>query len=208
MTAQEARPNPNLVIPDKGAPEGSDSTEIKHPPKPEVSPQALATGENKTGVSAQSISVPTGPGTVEGMGECFSTRRSTGIAGFNIPISLPAARGAVQPALGIGYSSAGGCGLLGMGWNVGVGAISRQTDTGIPHYVDQNAWHPQQARFIFNGGQELVPTQELLPGELPPLWADSNGISAIFPRTNGEPYANYDPLEWGPNGDPSRPWPW
>jgi len=31
--------------------------------------RSLPTGENKTGVSSQSISVPKGPGTIEGMGE-------------------------------------------------------------------------------------------------------------------------------------------
>ncbi|MCL2823878.1 MAG: hypothetical protein FWD57_07805, partial [Polyangiaceae bacterium] len=94
------------------------------------------------------------------MGESFSTQPSTGVAGFNIPISLPAARGAAQPALGIGYSSASGSGLLGVGWSVGVGSISRQTDRGIPRYMDQNAWHPLQDRFIFSGGQELVPIKD------------------------------------------------
>jgi hypothetical protein len=33
--------------------------------------RSLPTGENKTGVSSQSISVPKGPGTIEGMGELF-----------------------------------------------------------------------------------------------------------------------------------------
>ena len=50
--------------------------------------KALPTGENKTGVSSQSISVPKGPGTIEGMGESFSAQASTGIATFAVPFAL------------------------------------------------------------------------------------------------------------------------
>jgi cytoskeletal protein RodZ len=73
-----------------------------------VTVKSLPTGENKTGVSAQSISVPKGPGTIEGMGESFSAQASTGIATFSVPFALPAARGDAQPSLGLSYSSASG----------------------------------------------------------------------------------------------------
>ena len=36
--------------------------------------------------------------------------------------------------------------------------IARQTDRGPPKYDDAGrVWHPEQDRFVFNGGQELVP---------------------------------------------------
>jgi hypothetical protein len=149
-----------------------------------VTPTSLVTGENKTGVSAQTISVPSGPGTIEGMGESFSTQTSTGVAGFSIPIALPAARGIAQPSLGIGYSSASGSGLLGIGWSMVVGFIARQTDRGIPRYDDRSAWHPNQDRFVFNGGQELVPVTQLLPGEELPVWADASW-QYFRPRVEG-----------------------
>ena len=76
-----------------------------------VTVKSLPTGENKTGVSAQSISVPKGPGTIEGMGESFSAQASTGIATFSVPFALPAARGDAQPSLGLSYSSASGSGV-------------------------------------------------------------------------------------------------
>jgi hypothetical protein len=145
---------------------------------------SLTNGDNKTGVSAQTISVPKGPGTVEGMGESFSTQSSTGVAGFQVPFALPAARGGAQPSLGLSYSTGSGSGIAGIGWNVGVPFIARQTDRGIPRYNDQSTWHPNQDRFVFNGGQELVPVSKLLPGEQLPEWADATW-QYFRPRVEG-----------------------
>ena len=115
------------------------------------------------------------------MGESFSAQLSTGIATYSIPISLPPARGAPQPSLGLSYSSSLGHGVAGVGWELGVPFIARQTDRGIPSYVDPNgAWDPRQDRFVFNGGQELVPICVVgsglscagaLSGEVMPVWA-------------------------------------
>jgi RHS repeat-associated protein len=127
---------------------------------PAVAPMALPTGADKTGVSSQAISVPSGAGKIQGMGESFSAQLSTGIATFNVPIALPTARGAAQPVLALSYSSSGGHGAAGMGWSIGVPFVARQTDRGIPRYQDPGEgkpWHAAQDRFIFNGGQELVP---------------------------------------------------
>lgn len=127
------------------------------PPGGESKPSGLPTGADKTGVSSQAISVPQGTGKIQGMGESFSAQLSTGIATFSVPFALPPARGAAQPSLGLSYSSSGGHGLAGLGWDMGVPYIARQTDRGLPHYDDQSDWHPNQDRFVFNGGQELVP---------------------------------------------------
>ncbi|MBI5531670.1 MAG: hypothetical protein HY898_03070 [Deltaproteobacteria bacterium] len=149
-------------------------------PAPNLQPASLPTGENKTGVSSQAISVPKGPGTIQGMGESFSAQPSTGIATFSVPFALPKARGAAQPSLSLGYSSSSGSGVAGIGWDVSVPFISRQTDRGLPGYLDQDAWHPAQDRFIYNGGQELIPVCDSLTtcpnkleGELLPDWAGS-----------------------------------
>src|SRR6266540_2838954 len=125
---------------------------------------SLPTGADKTGVSSQAISVPSSAGKIQGMGESFSAQLSTGIATFNVPIALPAARGAAQPSLSLSYSSASGHGIAGVGWSIGVPFIARQTDRGIPMYDDparDGPWHPEQDRFVFNGGQELVPICQL-----------------------------------------------
>jgi RHS repeat-associated protein len=153
---------------------------------------ALPTGGDKSGVTSQSISVPKGAGTIQGMGESFSAQLSTGIATFTVPFSLPAARGGAQPSLGLSYSSSSGAGLAGMGWSVGVPYIARQTDRGLPTYDDQADWHPNQDRFVFNGGQELVPICLVgaggactgkLTGEVMPTWAA--GYQYFRPRVEG-----------------------
>lgn len=120
-------------------------------------PQGLPSGADKTGVSNQAISVPQGTGKIQGMGESFSAQLSTGIATFSVPFALPPARGAAQPSLGLSYSSSSGHGLAGMGWELGAPYIARQTDRGLPRFEDKAQWHPEQDRFVFNGGQELVP---------------------------------------------------
>jgi RHS repeat-associated protein len=151
----------------------------------------LPTGGDHTGVSSQSTSVPSGAGKIQGMGESFSAQLSTGIGTFSVPIQLPAARGAASPSLGLSYSSSGGHGIAGVGWDIGVPSIQRQTDRGIPRYDDQATWHAAQDRFVFNGGQELIPigtvSGESCPGALPdeafPTWA--NGWQYFRPRVEG-----------------------
>ncbi|MCC6216085.1 MAG: hypothetical protein IT376_14560, partial [Polyangiaceae bacterium] len=122
-----------------------------------LEPVALPSGADKSGVTSQAISVPQGAGKIDGMGESFSTQLSTGGATFAVPFVVPAARGGGQVLLGLSYSSGAGAGSAGMGWEVGVPFVARQTDRGIPSYDDRAAWHAGQDRFVFNGGQELVP---------------------------------------------------
>src|SRR5689334_14616995 len=88
------------------------------PPEPDGPVvQALTPGQ-KSGVTSQAISAPQGSGKIDGMGESFSAQLSTGIATFNVPFAIPAARGGAQASLGLAYSSANGSGPAGMGWGV------------------------------------------------------------------------------------------
>jgi hypothetical protein len=96
-----------------------------------------------------------------------------------------------------GLSSASGRGPAGQGWSLGVPFIARQTDKGLPKYDDRANWHPEQDRFVFNGGQELVPictvgqdlscrrsgVDQLVTGEQMPAWAA--GHQYFRPRVEG-----------------------
>jgi RHS repeat-associated protein len=190
MPQEEAEPPRSKSLRDTAR---TSAAERQMPSSP-MQPMSLPTGENKTGVSAQSISVPKGPGTIEGMGESFSAQASTGIATFSVPIALPSARGDSQPSLALSYSSASGNGAAGIGWDIGVPFIARQTDRGLPSYDDEPSWHPQQDRFVYNGGQELVPVQALLPGEQLPVWA-TGGWQYFRPRIEG----SYLRFFWSPS---------
>ncbi len=167
----------------------------------------LPSGDDKSGVTSQAISIPKGAGSIKGMDESFSAQLSTGIATFSVPFALMQARGGAQPSLGLSYSSAGGTGPAGQGWSVGVPFIARQTDRGLPKYKDgcnastkppgwtcesPSTWHPEQDRFVFNGGQELVPICTIgnagecsgaIAGEAMPEWAA--GYQYFRPRVEG-----------------------
>jgi len=155
--------------------------------------QLLVNGQDKSGVSSTAISVPKGPGTIEGMGESFSAQASTGVATLSVPFELPKARGGVTASLGLSYSSAAGNGVAGMGWSLSVPFIARQTDRGLPRYQDSTSWSIEQDRFVYNGGQELVPIAGLLPGEELPVWATS-GWQYFRPRVEG----SYLRFFWNP----------
>ncbi|MFW5920571.1 MAG: SpvB/TcaC N-terminal domain-containing protein, partial [Polyangiales bacterium] len=122
-----------------------------------ATPAALPSGEAKSAVTPQNISLPDAEGSIEGMGESFSPVLSSGTATFTVPIALPSGRAEVQPSLSLSYSSTGGNGPLGIGWSMQVPFISRQSDRGMPQYVDAESWHPEEDRFMYNGGQELIP---------------------------------------------------
>ncbi|MGE0325729.1 MAG: toxin TcdB middle/N-terminal domain-containing protein, partial [Polyangiaceae bacterium] len=164
---------------------------------------ALTSGEDKSGVTSSAISVPKGSGTVQGMEESFSAQLSTGIATYSVGFALPTARGGIQPSLGLSYSSSGGHGTAGVGWNVGVSFIARQTDRGLPKYNSGGQFTPDQDRFVFNGGQELVPICDVtsarecdgaLPGEVMPEW--SPGWQYHRPRVEG----GFMRFFWSPDG--------
>lgn len=203
-SSSEAAPDQPLLSLDPNAPEadlghelrfdqepnssgGPDSPTTSEPPggEPEILEDALpGSSSEKTGASSQAIQAPKGAGTIEGMGESFSMQLSTGVGTFSVPIAMPAARGGAQPSLSLSYSSSTGWGIAGMGWDVGVPFIARQTDRGIPGYDDRNDFHFGQDRFVFNGGQELVPICKVTgasrtctgaqPGEVMPPWSEDS----------------------------------
>lgn len=156
------------------------------------------------GVSHETVHLPQGAGKVQGLGESFSAQLSTGIATYTVPFAVPAGRGGVQPSLSLGYSSAGGHGVAGVGWDIGVPYVARQTDRGLPKYNDPpegGAFHPEQDRFAFNGGQELVPICLVAAGacsgaladEVMPTWA--NGWQYFRPRVEG----SFQRFFWSPD---------
>ncbi|MBI5500895.1 MAG: hypothetical protein HY907_11685 [Deltaproteobacteria bacterium] len=139
------------------------------------SPASLPTGEDRSAVKPQLIPTPAGEGKIEGMGESFSPQLNTGTATFSIPIALPPGRAGAQPSLAITYSSSGGNGPLGIGWDLAVPFIARQLDKGMPTYLDP-AGGLANDRFKYNGGQELVQILTSGPGEtfqLPGVCVDS-----------------------------------
>ncbi len=114
-------------------------------------------GGSKSASTPQAIPLLGGSGSVGGTGETFTPELASGAATFAIPLGLAPGRAGVTPNLTLSYASTAGNGTLGIGWAIGTPFIARQSDRGLPHYVDRDVWHAEEDRFFFEGGHELVP---------------------------------------------------
>src|SRR5262245_63706668 len=122
--------------------------QFKHTPwtDPHRWPQALLVGAlfmatiittiaaDKNGVSPNSISVPKGPGSIEGLGESFQPSLNTGTAKYGISIKVPPGTAGHSPSISLSYEGGGGNGPLGIGWALPTAYIQCRTDKGIPTY--------------------------------------------------------------------------
>ncbi|UWX59819.1 hypothetical protein N0B40_15530 [Chryseobacterium oranimense] len=61
---------------------------------------------------------------------------SMGSVTTSFPIKLPAGRAGMQPSLGVSYSSEGGNGWMGLGWDMSIPAVTIDTRWGVPTYGD------------------------------------------------------------------------
>ena len=57
-----------------------------------------------------------------------------GTANLSYPLTIPAGRHGMQPQLSVNYNSAGGSGILGLGWSLPISEISVDTRRGVPLY--------------------------------------------------------------------------
>ncbi|MFX0577752.1 SpvB/TcaC N-terminal domain-containing protein [Nocardia nepalensis] len=107
----------------------------------------------KTGLQPPAISLPKGGGAIKGIGEKFAANPVTGTGSLTIPISVSPGRGGFSPQLTLTYDSGAGNGPFGMGWSLGLPAITRKTDKGLPQYDDA----AESDVFILSGAEDLVP---------------------------------------------------
>ena len=74
--------------------------------------------EDKSGVKPQVLSLPTGPGSIEGLGESFEPQLNTGTASHSIALEVPPGRAGFAPDLSLAYNSGNGAGMAGLGWSL------------------------------------------------------------------------------------------
>jgi RHS repeat-associated protein len=118
-----------------------------------------ALAEDKSGVSPQRIAVPSGPGSLEGLGDAFQPSLNDGTAKYGVVFQLPAGTAGFTPTLGLSYDSGKGFGLAGFGWSLKPPCIRRQSAKGMPRYGDAPDGVTTPDRFLGPDGEELVPLE-------------------------------------------------
>jgi RHS repeat-associated protein len=113
---------------------------------------SFALAGEKTGVGLNKISLPSGPGSIEGLGDSFEPQLNTGTSSYSVKIAAPPGVAGLQPSVVLRYNSGGGNGPFGIAWSDGLLSIQRQTEKGLPTYGAGD-------RFIL-GGEELVPLSD------------------------------------------------
>ena len=79
------------------------------------------------------------------------TANNSGTANLSYPIEIPAGRQGMQPSLALTYSSGGGNGWLGVGWDISIPSITVETRWGVPRY-DQS----KESEVYVYEGEQLV----------------------------------------------------
>ncbi len=118
-------------------------------------------------VRAPSLSLPNGGGAIRGIGEKFAANPVTGTGSLTVPLATSPGRSGFGPQLSLSYDSGAGNGPFGFGWSLGLPAITRKTDKGLPRYQDAD----ESDVFLLSGVEDLVPV------------LDSNSQRVHAPRT-------------------------
>jgi hypothetical protein len=94
-----------------------------------LSPISLA--GDKSGVGLNKISLPSGPGSIEGLGDSFELQLNSGSSSYSVKIAAPPGVAGLQPDVVQRYNSGGGNGPFGIAWSAGFLSIQRQTEKGL-----------------------------------------------------------------------------
>ncbi len=95
----------------------------------------LATASAGGGVQPTRMSLPKGPGSIEGLGKNFVPSLASGTASYGFDIAVPPGSNGFQPSLSLDYDSGGGVTELGMGFRLGgVPALRRRVENGLPRF--------------------------------------------------------------------------
>ncbi len=116
-----------------------------------------ARAADKSGVSPNTISLPKGPGSIEGLGDSFQPTLNTGTAKYGMGLTVPPGTAGQHPEIHFSYEGGGGNGPLGYGWQLSQAGVQRQCDKGIPTYME-SVGMDRVDRFLTASKEELVPS--------------------------------------------------
>lgn len=143
--------------------------------------------QKESTVLVQKLALPKGGGAIVGLGDRLSPVGSTGMAGLAVALPLSPGRG-YAPALTLTYNSGAGNGAFGLGWQLGLVAVQRRTNRGVP-------WFDGRAddEFVGPDGEVLVCERDA-QGYMLPLAVAKFGtkdlgkeyqVTRYFPRIEG-----------------------
>lgn len=112
---------------------------------------------DKSAVGLTAISLPKGPGSIEGLGDSFQPSLNTGTATYQLPLVLARGVNGFVPKLALQYEGGGAAGPLGVGWSLMIPMVQRRVDRGIPTYGEPVGFLREDT-YITEGREELVPT--------------------------------------------------
>jgi RHS repeat-associated protein len=138
----------------------------------------------------------------------------TGAVSYGIPLDLPPGRKGMQPSLIVKYRSGQGSGVLGVGWQLELGAIERSTRGGVDHagnaYVLRDASGSTQLMAYPGAANEyravieqgFARVRKLVASDGRPYFevTDRNGIRMVYGRSASARQAA--------SGDPGRIFRW
>lgn len=102
----------------------------------------------KDGVGLNKISLPSGPGSIEGLGDSFEPQLNSGTSAYSVKVAVPPGVNGLQPEVALRYNAGSGNGPFGLAWSPAYMCIQRQTEKGLPTYGSSDV-------FTFQG-EELV----------------------------------------------------
>jgi len=174
------------------------------------SPQtALADSQSGGGDSGGGSDVP---GVAAGGSRMnFQADLFTGRFTYSLPIKVAPARQGAEPKIALGYNSAAGNGLCGMGWALDVGYIQRETRHGVPvssgsaaqasQVVSSASVNYPHVGYKVNDTLTLV-GGTVVPGFNPALFTvtqiDGGGRIVQLQRTTGAPASEYSAVPPNP----------
>lgn len=100
----------------------------------------IVTADNKSAVEPQVLSLPKGPGSIEGLGESFEPQLNTGTAAYKVTLSIPPGVSGHTPEISLLYNNGFGNSSVGLGWRLSVPYLQRQTDKGLPNYTNDDTY--------------------------------------------------------------------
>ncbi|KAK1984443.1 virulence plasmid 65kDa B protein-domain-containing protein, partial [Colletotrichum cereale] len=116
-----------------------------------------------------------GGGALRDIDQKFKTNPCNGTFSLSIPIEVSKSRNGAQPTLNLSYDSGAGSGAFGIGWDLNVGSVTRNTAKRVPTCDDDTD------TFVLSTADELVPD-----AKTPQRTLEGCVVTTFLPRVRSE----------------------